>query len=73
MKKEFIMENLECAHCASIMEEKIRKLDGVNSVSVNFILQKLVLDAEEDVFEDILKKAVKICKKTEPDCKIVIK
>ena len=73
MKKEFRMENLECAHCASIMEEKIRKLDGVNSVSVNFILQKLVLDAEEDVFEDILKKAVKICKKTEPDCKIVIK
>ena len=73
MKKEFRMENLECAHCASIMEEKIRKLEGVNSVSVNFILQKLVLDAEEDVFEDILKKAVKICKKTEPDCKIVIK
>lgn len=73
MKKEFKMENLDCAHCAALMESKIAKLDGVNSVSISFIMQKIVIDAEDKVFEYIIKKAAKICKKIEPDCILVIK
>jgi len=71
MKKVFMLEDLDCAHCAAKIEDAIAKLDGVNSVSVSFLAQKLTLDADDDKFEDILKKAVKIAKKIEPDCRII--
>ena len=54
MKKTFSIENLECAHCAQKMEDGIKKLDGVNSASVNFFAQKLILDADDDRFDRIL-------------------
>lgn len=34
--------------------------------------QKLVLEAADDVFDSVLKEAVKACKKVEPDCEIEI-
>ena len=71
MKKVFMIEDLDCAHCAAKIEEGISKLDGVNSVTVSFLAQKLTLDADDEKFDDILKKAIKIAKKVEPDCKIV--
>lgn len=70
MKKTFKMIDLECAHCAAKMEDAISKLEGVNEVSISFMTQKLVLDAEEARFEQILDEAAKICKKVEPDCRI---
>ncbi|MBE6579925.1 MAG: heavy-metal-associated domain-containing protein [Ruminococcaceae bacterium] len=73
MKKTYVMEDLDCAHCAAKMEEAIRKLEGVNSVTVSYIAQKFVLDAEDSRFDEILKEAVKICRKVEPDCRIIVK
>lgn len=73
MKKTFELEDLDCAHCAAKMEEGIRKLEGVIAVSVNFLSQKLTLEADEAVFEKVLKQAVKICRKIEPDCRIITK
>ena len=71
MKKKFKLENLDCANCAAKMEAAIRKLPGVNDASVSFLAQKLTLDADDERFEEILDQAVKICKKVEPDCKIL--
>lgn len=73
MKKTFEMEELDCAHCAALMEEGIRRLEGVIHVSVNFLTQKLTLEAEDAVFEKVLKQAVKICRKIEPDCRVILK
>lgn len=67
------MEDLDCAHCANKMEEGIQKLEGVTSARVNFLTQKLVIDAPEEAFDAILAQAVKICKKVEPDCNIILK
>lgn len=72
MKKTFKLEELDCAHCAAKMEESIKKIDGVVSANVNFIAQKLVIEAAEERFEEILKEAQKRCKAIEPDCTIVI-
>ncbi|MBQ9131126.1 MAG: cation transporter [Clostridia bacterium] len=71
MKKIYRMEDLDCAHCAAKMENAIAKLEGVTSVTVNFMAQKLVLEAEDDKFDAVLEQAVKICKKIEPDCRIL--
>lgn len=73
MKKVFALNDLDCANCAAKMEEAINKIDGVNAATVSFISQKFTLDANDDKFDEILKKAVKVCRKIEPDCEIVIK
>lgn len=72
MKKRFDMENLDCANCAARMEEGIKKIDGVIDAKVSFMTQKLVIDADEEMFDEILKKAVAVCRKVEPDCNILI-
>ena len=47
IKKEFILEGLGCANCASKMEQKINQLDGVNSANVNFLTKTLLLEIKE--------------------------
>lgn len=70
MKKSFVLEDLDCANCARKMEEAIAKIDGVTSVNVSFISQKMTIEADDTVFDDIMKKVVKTIKKVEPDCKV---
>ena len=72
MKKIIRMINLECAHCAAKMEEQIAKLDGVNSVTISFMTQKMTLDCDESKILEIVLQAKKICRKIEPDCTLVI-
>lgn len=73
MKKTFELEELDCAHCAAKMEEGIAKLEGVTAVSVNFLTQKLTLEADDAVFDKVLKQALKVCRKIEPDCRVIVK
>ena len=73
MKKIFKLEDLDCANCAAEMETAIAKVDGVESVSVNFFTQKLTLETADGDFDEVLKKVVKTAKKVEPDCKIILK
>ena len=73
MKKTFKLIDLDCANCAAKMEAAIKKLDGVNDASVSFLSQKMTIDAEDDKFGEIVKQAVKVCKKVEPDCEVVVK
>lgn len=70
MKKRFTLTDLDCASCAAKMEDAIKKIDGVNDAAVNFMAQKLTLDAEDARFDAILDEAVKICRRVEPDCVI---
>lgn len=72
MKKVFKLEDLDCANCAAKMEAAIAKLDGVDAVTVSFLSQKLTLEADEAVFEDILAQAIKAIKKIEPDCRVLL-
>ena len=71
MKKRYLIEDLCCANCAAKMEENIRKIEGVNSANVNFLTQKLTLDADEARLDSILNEAERIIKKIEPDCVLV--
>ena len=72
MKKKFKMENLDCANCAAKMEEQIRKIPGVNDANMNFMTQKLTLDAEDARFEEILAEAQKCCDRVDKGCRIVV-
>lgn len=71
MKKSFKIEELCCANCAAKIETAIGKLDGVNKVSLNFLAEKLTIEADDARFDEIMKECVKIAKRIEPDCKII--
>ena len=73
MKKKFNLIDLDCANCAAKMEEAIKKIDGVNDAGVNFLTQKMTIDADDARFDEIMAEVVKVCKKVEPDCEIVLK
>ena len=70
MKKKFKLIDLDCANCAAKMEEGIKKISGGKDASVSFMTQKLVLEADDDRFDEIMKEVVAVCAKVEPDCKI---
>lgn len=72
MKKTYMLEDLDCANCAAKMEEAVKKIDGVKFASVNFLAQKMTLEADDEVFDEILKKAIKTIKRVEPDCCVIV-
>lgn len=72
MKKKFKLQNLDCANCAAKMEEAIKKIEGVSDAGVSFMTQKMMIDAEEGRFDEIMEEVVKVCRKVEPDCKIMM-
>lgn len=72
MKKVFKLKDLDCANCAAKMENAILKLNGVENASVNFMTQKLTLEAADAAFEQVLKEVQKTIRKVEPDCTIVL-
>lgn len=70
MKKIYELEDLDCAVCANKMEVAIKKIDGVLDCNVNFLSAKLMIEANDEKFEDVLKQVKKTIKKVEPDCRI---
>ncbi len=71
MQKKFKME-VDCANCAAKIEEAARKIPGVNSLTVSFMTQKMVVDADDGRFDEIMREIVKVCKKVEPDCEVYL-
>ena len=72
MKKTFEMEDLDCANCAMKLEESFKKIDGIKDANVSYVMQKLTIEADDEVFDKVMKEVVKICKKIEPDCTILL-
>ena len=72
MKKKFRLENLDCANCAAKMEDAIKKIDGVTDASVSFMTQKMMIEADDAVFDKAVDEAVKVIAKVVPDCKVVL-
>ena len=70
MTKRFKLIDLDCANCAAKMEAAIKKLPGVNDARVNFLTQKMTIDADD--VEAVMPAVVKCCRKVEPDCEIVL-
>lgn len=73
MKKKFDLDEVDCANCAAKMEDAIKKIDGVTDARVNFLTQKMTIEAPDDIFESVVDKAVKVIAKVEPDCEVIRK
>lgn len=71
MKKKFKVE-VDCANCAAKMEDAVNKIDGVKEATISFMTQRLIIEADDDRFDEIVQEAVKACKRVEPDCEIYV-
>ena len=72
IKKTFTLKNLDCANCAVKMEDAIRRIKGVDTVTVSFLTQKITLTADDSRFSAIVDEMIRVCRKIEPDCTICI-
>lgn len=73
MIKTYILEDLDCAHCAGKIEEDVAKLAGVTKSTVTLLTQKLVVEIEDAKAGDLTKDVKKIVKKYEPDVTVIEK
>ncbi len=72
MKKSYKIE-VDCASCATKMEEAAKKTEGVADASVNYVMQKMQVEFVEGADpKAVMKEVLKNCKKVESDCEIEI-
>ena len=70
MKARFKITGLDCANCGAELERKIQKIEEIESVSLNFIMQKMEIEYSKTEKEKLINKIKKVIKKEEPDVKI---
>lgn len=58
MKKKISVDGMHCASCASNIERSLKKVPGVESASVSMMTRKAIIEADEKVSDEDLKKAV---------------
>lgn len=70
MKKTYKIE-IDCAACAQKVEDVAKKVEGVVSLTVNFMTQKMTVEMADDADEKKIMKAVeKAGKKVEDEFEI---
>ena len=71
MKKSFKIE-VDCANCANLVEEAVKKVAGVKSANVVFMTQKMKIEFDDDADIDVvMKEVVRVARKVEPDFEII--
>lgn len=68
MKKyEFILKDLDCAHCANKIQTELSKKQGLENVNVNFAKLKLIYETNTVTVEEV----AKIIKSLEPEVEMI--
>lgn len=63
--KKYMLKNLDCAHCASVIEDRLKQMNGVQQVSVNFAAQSMQIETEH--MDDV----IRLIGEVEPKVKVV--
>jgi Cd2+/Zn2+-exporting ATPase len=70
MKRELLLEGLDCSNCAMKIENGIKKIDGISSCSVNFVTKTLSIESEKGLIDSVISEAKSKIKQLEPNIKI---
>jgi len=72
-RKEIILGGLNCAHCAEVINDKVSKLEEINSCNLNFINKKLTIEINKNNDEElVIEKVIDIINDTEPGLDIKV-
>ena len=70
MQKKYSIE-VDCANCAAAVERKLSELEGIESCSISFMAQKMIIQYADGVDEAAkIKEMLKVARKVEPDFEI---
>lgn len=70
MRYKCKINGLDCANCAGELERALSKIEGIESVVINFMTEKMIIECEENEKEKIMENIRKVAKKEEPDVTI---
>ncbi|TBL77668.1 heavy metal translocating P-type ATPase [Paenibacillus thalictri] len=70
VKKELILDGLDCANCALKIENGVKKIQGVSACSVNFVTKTLTMETTPDEAEAAIAEAKKKVHMLEPHIRI---
>ncbi|NGZ74548.1 heavy metal translocating P-type ATPase [Saccharibacillus alkalitolerans] len=73
VKREWVLEGLDCANCAMKIENSVQKMEGVSDCSLNFVNKTLTFISDPDREEEVASKAAGTIKKLEPHVRITVK
>ncbi len=57
-KIKITISGMHCASCASNIERAVKKIKGISSVSVSLMTRKAIIEAEDNVNTEEIKKAI---------------
>lgn len=70
MQKKYSIE-VDCANCAAAVERKLADLAGIESISISYMAQKMIVEYADGVDESAkVKEMLKVARKIEPDFEI---
>ena len=52
MNKKFSVTGMTCSACSASVEKAVKKLEGINSVSVNLLTNSMVVDYNEEAIDE---------------------
>ena len=70
VKRQWELEGLDCANCAMKIEDKVKKIEGVSSCSVNFVTKTLTMETATGYEETAVSEAKKTVTLLEPHVKM---
>ena len=74
IKREIVLDGLNCAHCAEVINEKVRNLGEIESANLNFINKTLTINIYLKYNqEEVIEKVKNIVDDTEPGLTINVK
>ena len=71
--KKFELKNLDCAHCAGLIDKELERIDTLNNHSLNFATKELKVEIHEEHYTSTISKITEIIKKIEDVVEIVEK
>ena len=72
MKKTYNIE-VDCAACANKMENAAKKTEGVKDCTVNFMMQRMCVEFNDNADrKSVMENVRKNCKRVESDCEVFI-
>lgn len=73
IKKEILLEGLDCGNCAAKIERESNNIGGVKSAVVDFVSTKLIIEIDNPSKQsDIIDKIKEIVNKYEPDVNVIV-
>lgn len=72
IRKELLLEGLDCANCANKIQGKVQELNGVETASVNFVSRRLMIQVKDGTdVQHVVKRAKATIHELEPHIRAI--